>query len=611
MYKLKYDLINPFKSRINYQILNKIIKISIKENIFYIFAFYDSKLPKNEISLGNFYKKYELINNNYIIKIEEDKLQIASIVYLNKEPTNNFISNIKLIKILKINLKINEIEIINSNIKEEHFKINEKTIFKKEEEKINIIKYFGYKKEIKEITNHILINKYKNYLKKADIKPIKIFNIFSKERKSGKKTFLKEISKKINFNLEKFDEKLINLNNFIFFCNELELKINDFNKKLKLFKNNETNSVLFILSENLLINNFIEYNFQLFPPNFEIRSEFLKFIFKSLNIFLNDFDILNQSLGGKSFFEIKNIIRNALTNKLFEEDITNKLNCLSINDNNNIKDTYNISPIILSIKDFNLPNKVYNCKFKDIGGYNKAKDSLIESVIYPFKYKLLYSKLNIQQTKGILLYGPPGCCKTMLARALAFESNLPFFHIKGPELKKGIVGDSERSIRELFLNARASSPCIIFFDEIDSISSNNGTNYELSLLTALLVELDGIDKLNDVFIIGATNRKDSIDPALLRPGRLDKHILIDLPNKKEREDIFKIYLDETYTYFLEKYSELSEGFSGAEIECLIKESKQILLNEIIKSGNNINLTNEMIEEGIKRIKKRKNLKSYK
>ncbi|SCM08090.1 AAA family ATPase, putative [Plasmodium chabaudi adami] len=181
-------------------------------------------------------------------------------------------------------------------------------------------------------------------------------------------------------------------------------------------------------------------------------------------------------------------------------------------------------------------------RIKDIGGYKIVKQCIKECLIYPKMYKKLYEKYNIQTPKGILLYGPPGCSKTLFAKAIASEINMNFISVKGPEIFSKYVGESEKTIRDIFKKARENSPCVIFFDEIDSIASNRNLNQNFvsnRVLCQLLNEIDGISIRADVIILGATNRPDLIDPAALRPGRFDRIIYVPLPNYKSRFSILK------------------------------------------------------------------------
>ncbi|CAI5755972.1 unnamed protein product [Candida verbasci] len=219
--------------------------------------------------------------------------------------------------------------------------------------------------------------------------------------------------------------------------------------------------------------------------------------------------------------------------------------------------------------------KVY---WSDIGGQNELKQKLIEVVQLPLEASESFKNLGISAPKGVLLYGPPGCSKTLTAKALATESGLNFLAVKGPEIFNKYVGESEKAIREIFRKARAASPSIIFFDEIDAISGDrdsDGTVAQSNVLTSLLNEIDGIEELKGVIILGATNKPTEIDPALLRPGRLDRHIYVGPPNYEARLQILqkcskKFNCDENVD--LKQLANITDGCSGAEVTLLCQEA---------------------------------------
>lgn len=214
----------------------------------------------------------------------------------------------------------------------------------------------------------------------------------------------------------------------------------------------------------------------------------------------------------------------------------------------------------------------------DIGGQEDLKKKLVEVVQLPLEAAATFSSLGISAPKGVLLYGPPGCSKTLTAKALATESGLNFLAVKGPEIFQKYVGESERTIREIFRKARAASPSIIFFDEIDAISSDRdgGTSAAQHVLTSLLNEIDGVEELKGVVIVAATNRPTEIDPALLRPGRLDRHIYVAPPDYDARLQIItknsrRFKVDNQKTLFPSLAAD-TEGCSGAEVALLCQEA---------------------------------------
>ena len=222
-------------------------------------------------------------------------------------------------------------------------------------------------------------------------------------------------------------------------------------------------------------------------------------------------------------------------------------------------------------------------KWEDVGGLEEVKRELQEAVEWPMKYPGLYDKLGHNMPRGILLHGPSGTGKTLLAKAVATQSEANFVSVRGPELLSKWVGESERGIREIFKRARQSAPCVIFFDEIDSIAPIRGAGGETAVtervVSQLLTELDGMENMHGVIVLAATNRADMIDPALLRPGRFDKIIQIPLPDKESRRSILKINAEKIPTITdesdpnhidFEKLSDLTDGLSGADTACYCK-----------------------------------------
>lgn len=232
---------------------------------------------------------------------------------------------------------------------------------------------------------------------------------------------------------------------------------------------------------------------------------------------------------------------------------------------------------------------VPNVKWSDIGGQDDLKLKLKQAVEWPLKHAHCFTRLGIKAPSGILMYGPPGCSKTMIAKALANESHLNFLSIKGPELFSKWVGESERAVRELFRKARQVAPSIIFFDEIDALGGErskhgSGSNVQERVLAQILTELDGISPLGNVTIVAATNRPDKIDSALLRPGRLDRIIYVSLPNESTRSAIFNIKLKKMplgNDINIEDLISKTEGYSGAEIHAVCHEAAIKALEENI------------------------------
>ncbi|MDO8563432.1 MAG: AAA family ATPase, partial [Nanoarchaeota archaeon] len=200
-------------------------------------------------------------------------------------------------------------------------------------------------------------------------------------------------------------------------------------------------------------------------------------------------------------------------------------------------------------------------------------------VEWPIKSPEAFKRLGIRAPRGILLYGPPGTGKTLLAKAVAKESESNFINVKGPSLLSMWVGKSEEGVRKIFERARQVSPCVIFFDEIDALAGRRGLDagnkVTERVLNQLLAEVDGLEGLKDVTIIGATNRPDMLDPALLRPGRFDRVILVDVPDAESRKKIFEVHLKNTplaKDIDMVEMVKLTEGFVGADIESLVREA---------------------------------------
>ncbi|MEM2449409.1 MAG: CDC48 family AAA ATPase [Candidatus Methanomethylicaceae archaeon] len=226
-------------------------------------------------------------------------------------------------------------------------------------------------------------------------------------------------------------------------------------------------------------------------------------------------------------------------------------------------------------------------RWEDIGGLEEVKQELRECVEWPLRYPEKFKRLGIKPPKGVLLYGPPGCGKTLLAKAVANESEANFITVKGPEIFSKWVGESERAIREVFRRARMAAPAVIFFDEIDSIAPIRWAGGGDSMVTErvisqLLTEMDGIVDLENVVVIGATNRPDMIDPALLRPGRFDRLVYVPEPDAPTRLQIFKIHtrnMPLAKDVDLERLANLTKGYAGSDIEAICREAALMALRE--------------------------------
>ena len=235
-----------------------------------------------------------------------------------------------------------------------------------------------------------------------------------------------------------------------------------------------------------------------------------------------------------------------------------------------------------------------NVKWEDIGALEDAKQELKEAVEWPLKFGKVFDHMNAKPPKGILLYGPPGTGKTMLAKAVATESEANFIAVKGPEFLNKWVGESEKAVRETFRKARQASPCVIFMDEIDSIapergSGNGDSNVTERVISQMLTEMDGLESLNNVVVIAATNRPDIMDPALLRPGRFDKSIYIGPPDKESRRAIFGIHTKGrplADDVDLDDLAERTDGCTGADIAAICNEAVMNAVRELVSSNPN-------------------------
>jgi transitional endoplasmic reticulum ATPase len=236
--------------------------------------------------------------------------------------------------------------------------------------------------------------------------------------------------------------------------------------------------------------------------------------------------------------------------------------------------------------------EVTTVHWDDAGGLDDVKQRLKEAVEWPIKSPEIFSKLGIRPPKGILLYGPPGCGKTLLARAVATESEANFISIKGPEVFSKWVGESEKAIREVFRKARMAAPAVIFLDEIDSLTPKRGMGMSDSgvserVISQLLTEMDGITTLQDIVVVAATNRPDMVDSAVMRPGRFDRLIYVPEPDEKSRLQILKIYtkgMPICKDVDLNQLTIATKYYSGADIEALCREAAMHALRRDINSN---------------------------
>ena len=274
--------------------------------------------------------------------------------------------------------------------------------------------------------------------------------------------------------------------------------------------------------------------------------------------------------------------------KIDEEIPTEVLEALRVTNEDFAEARKNVEPSAMREVLVEVPDVTW----KQVGGLEDVKQELKEAVEWPLKFPDIFERLQTKPPKGILMFGPPGTGKTLLAKAVANESECNFIAVKGPELLSKWVGESEKGVREIFRKARQASPSIIFFDEIDALVPKRGSfqgssHVTESVVSQILTELDGMEELKNVTILAATNRPDMLDDALLRPGRLERHIYVPAPDKESRKKIFEVYLGgETGNIIakdvdIDALVEQTEGYVGADIEALIREAKMAAMRDFI------------------------------
>jgi len=262
--------------------------------------------------------------------------------------------------------------------------------------------------------------------------------------------------------------------------------------------------------------------------------------------------------------------------------------------------------------------EVPDITWESVGGLEDTKERLRETIQWPLEYPQVFEQMDMQSAKGVLMYGPPGTGKTLLAKAIANESQSNFISIKGPELLNKFVGESEKGVREVFEKARANAPTVVFFDEIDSIAGERGQHSGDSgvgerVVSQLLTELDGLEELEDVVVIATTNRPDLIDSALLRPGRLDRHVHVPVPDEEARRAIFAVHTRDkplAEDVDLDGLAARTEGYVGADIEAVCREASMAATREFINSVDpedvddsvgNVRVTREHFEQALEEV----------
>jgi len=261
--------------------------------------------------------------------------------------------------------------------------------------------------------------------------------------------------------------------------------------------------------------------------------------------------------------------------------------------------------------------QIPDVNWDDVGGLDELKDELREAVEWPVKHKEAYDYVDVEAPKGVLLHGPPGTGKTLIAKALAKMTESNFISIKGPELLSKWVGESEKGVREIFRKARQAAPCIIFLDEVDALvpkrgSGSSDSHVTENIVSQILTEIDGLEELHNVLIIGATNRLDIVDEALLRPGRFDRIIEVGNPDSKGRKHIFEIHTKKkplANDVNIKKLVEITDGFSGAEIAAIANRAALVALKRYVagKSQNikEIKITQQDLIDAVDKVKPQK------
>ena len=324
----------------------------------------------------------------------------------------------------------------------------------------------------------------------------------------------------------------------------------------------------------------LELEVEIGVPTSAARKDILETILPSLsfghNLEPEDVDQVARSTHGYVGMDLKAVLVEAESEKDSDQAITME---------DVMRAMKQISPSAMREVLIDVPTVTWN----DIGGLEDLKLALKQAVEWPLKRPEAFAKFGIKPPKGLLMYGPPGCSKTMIAKALANESGLNFLAIKGPELFSKWVGESERAVRELFRKAKQVAPAIIFFDEIDALGSERsgsggGGSGKVGdrVLAQMLAEMDGIEQLKDVTIVAATNRPDMIDPALMRPGRFDRLFYVPLPDAETRMKVFEVHTRKkpiSGEVSFKELVEMTEGYSGAEIEAVCNEAGMKAIEE--------------------------------
>lgn len=325
--------------------------------------------------------------------------------------------------------------------------------------------------------------------------------------------------------------------------------------------------------------------------------EIIQLLLKKKEVIFNQ-ELINHVTDQCDGFVFKDIEK-LIDKIIFSNFEKNSSNVIELNETlDNL--IYNYTPINMTETKFFKSRADLN--WTSIGGLDTVKTSLVETLIWPIKYKNIYSKFLMKQSSGVLLYGPSGCGKTLIASALANESKFNFISVKGPEILSKYIGNSEQNVRDLFRKAQKAKPCIIFFDEFDSLAPKRGhdsTGVTDRVVNQLLTQLDGIEQLDGVYLLAATSRPDLIDQALLRPGRIDSYLFIDYPNQTELEKIFQIYCQNIKLSSDIDFKDLSilcPYFTGADIKSVVCDAMIKAFHKTDKQSSQSNIFDSIIIE---------------
>nr|XP_034173672.1 ATPase family protein 2 homolog isoform X2 [Osmia lignaria] len=335
----------------------------------------------------------------------------------------------------------------------------------------------------------------------------------------------------------------------------------------------------------------IDREFEIYVPTPTMRAEILQKMVSNIPNTLSMEDVANIAFVTHGFVgaDLYGLCSQAVLNAIKNQPKADTVSCLKVTSSDFNRALTVTKPSAMKEVLIEVPN----VRWSDIGGQKDLKLKLKQAVEWPLRHPEAFIRMGITPPKGVLMFGPPGCSKTMIAKALATESKVNFLNIKGPELFSKWVGESEKAVREVFRKARQVSPSIVFIDEIDALggergsSSSAGSNVQERVLAQLLTELDGVSALGSVTLVAATNRPDKIDKALLRPGRLDRIIYVPLPDYDTRQEIFDIKLRNmpiAEDVQIQDLVELTEGYSGAEIQAICHEAAMKALEEDLNAS---------------------------